>query len=270
MGSLEEIKSLIHSYDDWEDIKNKPRPYVFAINKPEQSLVYFGSTHSRESNNEQFIILEKEWEQFLKKTGEENRVVFVEGGLRTVRSTKEEAILKDSESGFITYLANQATIEIVCPEPDRNTERKELLKEFTKEEIQYYYFARTIPSWHEVRKTSDVNFADHLDRYKQELRKGVDDEWRDFDFSLENMRSIHRKIFHSEFDEQDIDYIKKILNPTTEESVVNKVARASSAFRDVNIISKIEEYWNLGKSIFAVFGFAHAVTEEPALRKLLT
>ena len=205
----------------------------------------------------------------METTKKENSIVFIEGGLRTIRPTKEEAILRDSESGFITYLASVDKVDVLCPEPDRNTERRELLKEFSEKEIQYYYFARIVPSWHEVIKTSDISFVDHLNNYKQELQKGVDDDWQDFDFTLENMKSIHREIFHSEFNERDIDFIKKIINPTTKETAINKVAKASSTFRDVCIISKIEEYWNNGKSIFAVFGFAHAVIEEPALRKLL-
>ena len=83
------------------------------------------------------------------------------------------------------------------------------------------------------------------------------------------MRLLHQSIFGAEFNDKDIDFIKKVINPTTEFSVNNRVAQASSIYRDTTIVSKILEYWNQDRSLFVVFGLAHAVIQEPALREIL-
>lgn len=264
----EKIRSLLYSYGDWKTLGEKPRPYVFALEKEKQHVIYFGGTHSKSSHDKQFSVLDLFWKDFVAKDWN-NPLVIIEGGLRPVQRTREEAIATDSESGYAAYLAQQSGIEAVGPEPDRQAERNELLKQFSKEEIQYYYFAQLLPEWYESKKRADVPLASFVEKHFESLKRGMDTSWLPFDLSLDAMKAIHKDLFGDEFDENNIDFIKKIINPTTEFSVINRVARASSTFRDVFIVSKIIDYWNQGKSLFVVFGLAHAVIQEPALRELL-
>jgi hypothetical protein len=268
MDNSDKIRSLLSSYDEWETLGDKLRPYVFKIEKGTQILTYIGATHSRNPLDVQFEIIEKEWGSFL-EVNSSSKLVLVEGGLRPISLTKEGSIIENSEAGFVTFLAEQKNLEVMCPEPDRGEERKELLKYFTKEEIQYYYFARVLPSWFEKKKVKDISLHEQLEKYKQGLKEGIDDSWSGFDFSIEHMKIIHKNIFHEEFDENNIDFIKKVINPTTEYSIINKVARASSIYRDLSIVSSIVNQWEQGKSLFVVMGFAHAVIQEKALRQLL-
>jgi hypothetical protein len=44
-------------------------------------------------------------------------------------------------------LAAQENIKVFSPEPDEAYERSELEKEFPRDAIQYYYFARMVLQW---------------------------------------------------------------------------------------------------------------------------
>ena len=81
------------------------------------------------------------------------------------------------------------------------------------------------------------------------------------------MKELYKKILDKNFDEKESP--NDLINPNKTETPINKIARAQSDLRDVNITTEIVRYWNEGKSIFAVFGLGHLIIQEPALRKLL-
>lgn len=258
-----DIESLLYSYDEWKAVYKK-MPYSFTIKKNAQYLYYFGANHSHDPKNEEFPALREFWKEFLEKAGNKNGVVFVEGGLRKLVESEETAIKRDSESGFITFLANRARVPVHCPEPNPTGERINLLKKFSKEEVQYYYFARVAHAWH--RRDPKPNFEEYTSHYLEQDK--VDSKWEDFDFSLEHMKLIHKKLFGTDFENNE-QFSFQNINPTVENSVINKVARACSIYRNVHIVTEILKFWKEGKNIFVVFGGAHAVLQEPALRKLL-
>lgn len=259
----EDIEPLLYSYNEWKSVYKKI-PYSFTIEKNGQYLYYFGANHSHDPKNEQFPLLRECWKDFLEKTDGENAVVFVEGGLRKLLEGEETAIKQDSESGFITFLANNAHVPVHCPEPNRTTERSELLKKFSKEEVQYYYFARVAHAWH--RRDLKPDFEEYIGHYLKKDK--ADSGWQDFDFSFEHMKLIHKKLFGDDFENNE-QFSFRNINPTVENSVINKVARACSTHRNVHIVSEIIKFWKEGKNIFVVFGGSHAIVQEPALRRLL-
>ncbi len=267
--NFQNIESYLHPYENWKAVQDKPRPYVFEIKRGGQNLFYFGANHSRDIRDDQYKKLEEYWRNFLDTTKGNDRIVFVEGALRQVWTDPQTSILKDSEAGFITFLASKEGIEISCPEPDAKSERDFLLTKFSNDEIQYYYFARIIPSWYKLPEPRPT-FESHMNMYQMAAKKGVSEEsWSGYDFSLDNMKSVHKSLFDQDFDEHDKDFILSVINPMTEKTIINKIARASSRFRDVSIVSNIVEEWQSGRDIFVVFGFAHAVLQEPALKKML-
>ncbi|MCK9351460.1 MAG: hypothetical protein WCT49_04130 [Candidatus Paceibacterota bacterium] len=257
-----EIESLLYSYDEWKSIAKK-WPYCFEIEKNEQLLYYFGANHSHDPNNEQFPVLREFWGKFMDKTGGKNSVVFVEGGLRKVLKDEEMTIKRNGEGGLITWLAKDIEAHIYCPEPTRTEETEALLKKFSKDEIEYYYYMRGLHSG--SRLNPKPNFEEYANKCL--TRDKTESKWEDFDFSIENMKRIHKNLFGVDFDENEDRF--SYINPTTENSVINKVARACSTYRNVHIVSEILKFWQEGKNIFVVFGGAHAVLQEPALRKLL-
>ena len=97
-----------------------------------------------------------------------------------------------------------------------------------------------------------------------------DSGWEDFDFSIDSMKKIHKKLFGTEFNPEDRAFIGSIVNPIEPDSIINQVSRASSEIRDRNIVQEIKKYMAEGYSVYAEFGASHAVMQEPAIKGVST
>lgn len=261
---MKKIYSLLYSYADWNKIaRHNP---TLEIIKDDQIFYYFGANHSHDPQDEQYPRLRKYWEDFLQKTKSNKRVFLVEGGVRAVRANEEEAIRKGSEGDLVTLWASKLETPIFCPEPKRSEEYAELLKEYSKEEIAYYFFARVINQWH--RHLKDIpDFEEYMNSYLKADQKASG--WEEFYFSIISLKEIHKKIFNTDFNKDDKEFFATIINPTKDYSVINKIPRALSTFRDATIVSGILKCWQEGQSIFAVFGGGHVIVEDRALKELL-
>lgn len=228
-------------------------------------LYYFGERHLFKPVDPQWGELEVFWEDFIEKTKNQKRIVFTEGGIRPVEESKEQSIIKHSGMGLVTYLANKENIEVYSPEPDEKYERIELEKVFSRDTIQYYYFARMVLQW---GKNNDPkpDFIKYINGYLDNAKKKSD--WSDYDFSLDNMKRIHSELFAYSFDENDTDFFYNVSNPVVIRSEINKVSAASTVIRDEYIVGQIDRYINEGYSIFAEYGCSHVVMQEPLLREL--
>lgn len=253
------------SYDEYHKIRHNI-PYKLLLKSGSNSLYYFGERHSFDPKNEQWIEEKEFWQDFLKNTTNQKRIIFTEGGIRPVEESEEQSILKHGGMGLATYLASQENIDTYSPEPSEKYERNELEKNFSKEEIQYYYFARIVYQWG-LKEEPKPDFEEYVKTYLDSDKK--ESGWYDFDFSLESMKKIHNKLFNTPFNEKDTDFFYNIINPVVLKTVVNKVSRMSSDIRDRYIVSEIKKYISEGYSIFAQYGCSHVVIQEPLLRELL-
>ena len=262
-----DYESLLYSYYNWSTVaKNKGSGYHFEINKNNQVLFYFGANHSRDKNDPQYEKIRNYWQKFLDKTGGKNSIVIVEGGVRQVHENEELAIKRDSDPGFITFLADKSGISTDSPEPDPSEQRRYLLKSFSEDEIDYYYFACLVNQWLRYQEPKPL-FEKYMERYAQQKEEITN--WAHHGFPLESMKRIHKKLFNSDFDENDKEFFGLIINPTKKDNPLQKVVVANSTHRNVHMVREIEKLWEKGKSIFIVYGSAHAILQEPALRKLL-
>lgn len=238
--------------------------YFFKLNRRGNALFYFGARHSFDPADPQFKILEKRWGGFLKRTGRgAHRLVLVEGGLRPVSRSAVEAIHQGGEADFITFLASQSSVETYCPEPSMTKERNWLLRQFKKEEIQYYYFARTVSQWHRSGKKTPLSSYIRPSLLRDERVSG----WHNFSFSLPHMKKIHQLIFRGKFGEENGSFFAAITDPTLSTTIINRVAASSTAFRDRFIVHEIKKLWNT-HHLFIVYGRSHALTHEPILQNL--
>lgn len=170
-------------------------------------------------------------------------------------------IVKNGDAGFASYLAAKEEILIVSPEPDETEEVERLLREFSKEEIEYYYFARVGAQWNNLKEKPV--FEEYIAKFLNEDRDKLG--WKDFDFSLKHMIKIHDEKTGHVFDEEKCERcLRDSSNP-----FYSPVSRGSSVIRDENIVREIKKYWDLGDSLFVVYGSAHAIVCERALKELL-
>lgn len=254
------------SYEEYQNTHHET-PYKVVLQSGSNFLYYFGERHSYDPADPQWIQLKTFWEDFLQKTNGQKRIVFTEGGIRPYVESMEEAVLTHGGMGLITHLATKANVNTYSPEPNEKTERDELETKFSRDQIQYYYFARVVHQWNE-KQNPKSNFKEYIEPFLKGDQ--ISSGWTDFDFSVENMKNIHTKIFHTEFSESDQDFFYNITNPVVIESVINEVSRASSVFRDEYIVKEIQRYISEGHSIFAEYGCSHVVMQEPFLKEIFT
>ena len=255
----------------WEEYNKKEsglsRPYIFTIRNPKKYLLFFGARHVYDPKDLQFNQLREALVKFLKETKENNCLVLVEGN-RFLANSEEEGIKHGGEGGFITFLANQKNIPVVSPEPPFLSLYQELTKQFPREYIYYMRMAQWLAQWHRLLDENKQGFEKY---FSEGYLKGYKEEfgWSDFDFSIENIKIIHKNLFNNDFDGNNGDFFYQISRPDKEISIINEVARAASLIRNIYIVEQIKKYWDDGKNIFIVYGSGHAIIQEPALRALL-
>lgn len=242
--------------------KNTIYPYFSLISTGNQCLFFLGTQHTFDPNNTQFKGLKKYWHQFLKKTQNSKKIVFVEGGIRPVDSIKsdKEAITQYGENGLITYFAFQSGIDVISPEPGFENEIMQL-NDFSKKEAMYYYFARIVHQWQRIIEKPP------LDEYLGGFAKRYEDitNWDDFDFSLDFFAKLHDQLHNHKFNQDKCTCFYDDSNPSK-----NLVAATVSHYRDLYLLAQILKNWYEGKSIFAVYGSGHEEKLRPILHELLS
>ncbi|PIR40076.1 MAG: hypothetical protein COV33_01895 [Candidatus Zambryskibacteria bacterium CG10_big_fil_rev_8_21_14_0_10_34_34] len=256
---------LLLTQEEYSKLKHKT-PYVYKIQNKKQFLYYFGERHSFDPKNKQWIQVKEFWFDFIKNTENSKRIAFVEAGNPSLKETEEKSILEAGGTGLIVFLSSQSKTEVYCPEPNRTYEMMELEKQFSKEEIEYYYFARIVYQWSKIPDPKP-KFEEYIIRFLERDKKMSD--WNDFDFSFENLKIVHKKLFDTEFDLEDLNFFKDLVTPVELKTVINRVARASGEIRNEYIIKEIQKYWNNGYSIFIEYGASHAVIQESLLKEIL-
>lgn len=251
--------------DEYNEIDHKI-PHFYKIQNKNQFLYFFGERHSFDPKNNQWIMVKKFWSDFINDTNDQKKVAFVESGRPSIEENEEKSISGAGGTGLITFLASKQNIEVYCPEPNAINEIHELEKKFTKEEIEYYYFARIVHQWGRIPEPRP-NFEEYVTRFLEKDKRISG--WSDFDFSLENMKTIHKKNFGTEFSLSNLNFFKEIVTPVELNSIINKVSRASGDFREEYIVGEINKYWNNGYSIYVEYGASHAIMQEPLLREIL-
>lgn len=253
------------TYEEYEKTRHST-PYYLVLQSGSRFLYYFGERHSFDPEHPQWQGEKKFWKEFLERTTNSKRIVFIEGGKRPDEANEEPSIINNGGMGLATYLAKQEDIETHSPEPNEAYERAELEKHFSRTHIQYYYFARVVHQWGN-KHDPKPDFEEYINGYLETDKR--ESGWPDFDFSLDNMKKIHNDIFDMPFDESDSQFFYNAVNPVVVQTVVNKVSRMSSEIRDTYIVREIQKYMNDGFSIFAQFGCSHVVMQEPLLREVL-
>ena len=252
--------------EEYSKIKHKT-PYVYKIQNRGQFLYYFGENHSFDPDDSQWVQVKNFWDDFIKNTENQKRIIFVEAGRPLAKKTQDESILEAGGTGLVTFFASQLNIEVYCPEPNRAYEMCELEKQFSREEIEYYYFARIVNQWGRI-SSPRPKFEEYVSRFLERDKKNSG--WSDFDFSYENLKTIHKKLFGTEFDFNDSNFFRELVTPVDLKTVINRVSRASGVIRENYIVNEISKYWDNGYSIFIEYGSSHAVIQEPLLKEILS
>lgn len=238
-------------------------PYFFEIKKNDQILYFLGVPHTTDPKSDTISKIKYYWKNFLDKTKKSKRVSMLEGGIRPVAKNETDAVHRYGEPGLVVYLADKEGVDYVSPEPDESWEIQKLVDKFPKNEVIYYYFARSLDSYLRFRiDKSQERLEKNLNYFFKKYKKVTG--WTDFDFSLENFIKIHDDLHDHKFSFEDLKCFEIDSHPGR-----NEIAAESSKIRNIYIASQIIDNWSKGKNLFVVFGSGHAIVQEPALKELL-
>lgn len=265
--SLPAISSLLLPREKYAEASKEygPGPIMFEIENNKQSMFYFGANHSRNPADSQYPALKSYWKKFLQATTGKDRIVLVEGGLRSLEKDEKTAIERSSEGGLITLLAHNANVQTACPDI-RSEELLKQLPDISKEEDLLYDFLIWFNNFRTLTEPKP-DFHKNVEKWL-EWKKQQNQTWADINISFEYIKNLYKNILGQEFNEKINS--NNLVDPNKTETRMNQIARAQSDLRDANIASEIVRYWKEGKSIFVVFGSGHLIIEKPALQKLLS
>lgn len=237
-------------------------PYVIELERDATRLVFVGVSHSNELNHPQWPMIESTWTDFISS---ENplKIAFSEGGKRDLAFTIQEAIAHDGDPGLLTFLAARDGIECVSPDDNRSEEINYMLNRGdVVDEIVAYYSVRQLQQWVRQDRQKDVDWETYLQTtlgYYQRVH-----DWQGHELSLDYAKMAMRTRLGFEFDPQNIDEQQLEFHSSP---YSNPVAAHSSTFRDVSLFSSIRTALDQHKDVFVIYGYGHALTLEPALRK---
>ncbi len=260
----EKIKSLLLSWDKYNQ-KEFSVPYIYSIKNEKQELFYIGSRHCYNPKDQEFEIIKKEWSDFYKRNQVKEMIVVVEGGLRPVEKSEEEAIIKGGETSFITFLTNKDSVSTTCFEPQKGEVFNELTKKHSRDKVFYQRMAQVALQWNTL--TEKLDFEKYLGYFMEKDK--IESDWNDFDFSIEHFYKIHKNLFDTDFNPSDRKFFYDIIDPSQTNTTINQISRDEDVIRDTAIVKGIAKEWNKNKSIFVVYGSSHAVIQEKVLKTLL-
>jgi hypothetical protein len=260
--------------------------YTYHLkNKSGQEIYYFGSRHSNDPEDLMFVKIKKAFDAICPD------IVLVEGcesinvnKVRVIEMGKRETdvtslIRRGGESHYTLKLAIDAGVDFESPEPDMKDEIAYLEeKSFERDAVFAFYVFRQLHQYTREKPQQDSTEAQKsISQYLESLFRELQSvtQWEGFEYSIEHAQRVGRTFWKHELDLMDpkvpIQYVDPVPWPDSADSYtkINEVAAASSVFRDRYIVGRVSEHLKKNKRIFVVYGSAHAVVEEPALREIM-
>ena len=180
-----------------------------------QVLKVIGVDHFTTPDNPHYAAVVSEFYDFEVATKGQSRVVLVEGGIRTIESTADDAYRKGSESSLLAFLADQHGIPQDCIEPPHygiewligsrfaSPELGEI--KFCREDYVAWLTAMYGPVWLRRMAAREPSQRQSYDEYVLQCLQKEQDElgWYDIDFSAAGLRENYRRQSGRDFDPDD-------------------------------------------------------------------
>ncbi len=272
---IEKLKDLILTHKQFSEHPfahdGSQRAYVFEVTVGNKKLVFFGSSHTNDPEDHLFTEIEEKFKEL------QPEIVFVEGmeGINKSKDRVRERVTREDvdevksegESHFTLKLGVDAGIDFQSPEPTFSDEIAYLIgKDFSKEDIFRFNIYRNIDQYQRQNKEPSVEACkEYLKPYFGTFRKYSG--WSESELDafereiLETLNIQDRTTYHNQ-----VDPIPWEDRPQT---IINEISRNSSDFRDRYIFERIAEALKKYDRLFIVYGSAHAVKQEPAIKALL-
>jgi len=272
---VEKLKDLILTSEQYRDHPfahaEEQRAYVFELANGAKKLVFFGSAHINDPQDPLFEAIRRKFQE----TNPD--IVYVEGmeSVNTQKETMRKEVQKttfdktktEGESHYTLKLGIDAGTDFESPEPEFSQEILYLLdKGFSKKGIFTFYIYRDVDQYIRQSKVRSLEGCKkYLKPYLKSFRKASRWDRRELN-RLEQEVFAELNVENDAFYKAQVDPIPWRGKPQT---VINEIARVSSNFRDRHIFARIAEGLKRHDRLFIVYGSAHAVMLEPALKGLM-
>ena len=245
-------KYNILSYNEYKQ-KNFSSPYFYLLSTKKYHLGYFGSHHSFHTEDSQFDQLKIAIQSF------QPQVIFIEGGIPSLLSNEKDMIEKFGEPGFVSFLANQQSIQIKNIEPNFSEELYHLLDWFDEEDVLVYYFVREMSLYQ--LKHEKLELESYISNFIEDLNYFLPLKKKEPDYIYQ----LYENTFHTQFQTNQIN--NDLWDPIQEKTIINAISKQNEIFRNQKMVENIIKSFNDYHKVFVVAGSAHAVMQEPALRQ---
>ena len=233
-------------------------PYLLQLGDGDGELMYYGARHTFSHDDPQITEIESLWSAFRPD------IAFNEGGTPPIESSARDAVLKAGEAGFVRFLAARDDVPVATLEPSRAEEVAHLGQLFAREQVKLFLVLRSVAQ-HVSRKgteTVDAEVERLLGIYN--AQPGLMGAPR----TLEEVAASFRRLFPDQRDFRQTPL--SWFDPVSSETVLNRISRASSDYRDRFMVQLLAAHVADGQRVFAVVGGSHVVMQEPALRRRLS
>ncbi len=268
-------KQAILSFEEYRDTPfanaEDERKYAYCVEAAGKSIHVFGTAHLHEPGDPLF----DEIERALYDAHPD--IVLVEGK-RYLNEHKDRVrahlqqedvahLYEEGESIVALKHAVELGADFESPEPDLQEEVARILSEgFTPRDVFTYYAYRSIAQY----------LREHTDPRVEECRAHLSLELKEFRRKSGWDEQVLHELEATLLDELDINDRTRYetqSDPVPWEGVpqalVNGVARASCQVRDEHILERVAELMKTYDRLFILYGSAHAVRLEPAIRQLI-
>lgn len=224
-------------------------PYVLQI---DSRLYYFGARHTYDPADPQLAQIERAWSEFRPD------IAFTEGGSPPLEATREEAVRKHGETGFVRFLAARDDVPVTTLDPSRAEEVAALSSKFSKEQIKLFFILRGASQFiaREGVEKVDAEIERVLRIYNASPGLGGSPR------TLAEVASAYSRSFPGRY----TDVRGEWFDPVRRDTFLNEIARAGSDYRDRFVVAKLLAHVRDGRRVFAVIGGSHVMMQERALR----
>lgn len=239
-------------------------PFVINLKAGKKQLIFIGSAHTRDITKQADSI-----DYYF--TQLQPQIAFNEGGQVSKDkhyTSRNEAINQDAEIGQLKYLCDKQNIEMENGDLLTEAEFNELFKMYNREQVLLYTACERLFS---LYKNNWIDTSQGIEKaYQKDFVQYLEGEKVVFESSEKEYKFItvaYKNFFGTDLDVYNVPIEKYSF--LKDESKLCGIGRSSKTVRDKHLLKTIEDSLVMYDRIFVVFGGAHAIAVEPALKQIM-
>jgi hypothetical protein len=251
-----------------------PIPYTYVLKEGSRRIEFFGIKHTKNFNNSQIANVQNILESFKNK---ENFSIITEGQIAQDKLSVEQMVTKYGDRGLLFSFTSDNHVPIFSCEPTMKqmVQYTLLNTKIKKEDILLWVFVNVLDSF--LNGSNAISAEQQgiikviLEKEQKELgiKKSANAVFAEFYRKLKRITKkeiIPKKIEDLSKIKVDCRIIKKIQDPFTGRTLINKIGKEINDSRDkLMALSIMQQICDSKKDLFIMLGHNHVFAQRPAL-----